>query len=116
METIRGYVDGIIFRNEENGYTVLTLVVKGKEITCVGSFPYIGEGELLEAEGSFAAFERTSLSERSESLSFSGEVSRSSPCGAAGSLSSWHLLLSSVRKKKCGRDASRAFSMTGGYL
>ncbi len=54
METIRGYVDGIIFRNEENGYTVLTLVVKGKEITCVGSFPYIGEGELLEAEGSFA--------------------------------------------------------------
>ncbi len=53
METIKGYVDGIIFRNEDNGYTVLTLVVKGKEITCVGSFPYIGEGELLAAEGSF---------------------------------------------------------------
>ena len=53
METITGYVDHIIFRNEDNGYTVLTLVQKKEEITCVGTFQYIGQGELIEAQGEF---------------------------------------------------------------
>ena len=45
METISGYVDHIIFRNEENGYTVLVLVSDGEEVTCVGIFTDISEGE-----------------------------------------------------------------------
>ena len=36
-ETIEGYVGHIIFRNEENGYTVMVVVAEEEEITCVGS-------------------------------------------------------------------------------
>ena len=44
-------MDHIIFRNEENGYTVLNLKMKGAELTCVGTLPSVGEGELIEADG-----------------------------------------------------------------
>lgn len=54
MKTIEGYVEHIIYRNQDNGYTVLTVVVDGEEITCVGTFAYIGEGELIEAEGDYS--------------------------------------------------------------
>ena len=40
--TVEGYVEHIIFRNEDNGYTVLNLMVNGSELTCVGIFEYIG--------------------------------------------------------------------------
>lgn len=53
MAVIEGYVEKIVYRNEENGYTVLSLVNDGEEITCVGTFQYIGEGECLEAEGEY---------------------------------------------------------------
>ncbi len=53
METISGYVDHIIFRNEENGYTVLVLVSDGEEVTCVGIFTDISEGENIECVGEF---------------------------------------------------------------
>lgn len=49
--TIEGYVDHLIFRNEDNGYTVLNLIVDGQELTCVGMFPYISEGEMIQAKG-----------------------------------------------------------------
>lgn len=49
--TVEGYVDHIIFRNNDNGYTVMVLVCDGEELTCVGSLQYIGEGELIEARG-----------------------------------------------------------------
>ena len=45
-EKVEGYVEHIIFRNEENGYTVLNLSMKGRGLTCVGTLPMIGEGEL----------------------------------------------------------------------
>lgn len=54
-DTIEGYVEHIIFRNEENGYTVLNLSVDGSELTCVGTFQYVNEGELLEATGEYTA-------------------------------------------------------------
>lgn len=44
MERIKGYVDHIIYRNSENGYTVLILIGEDEEITCVGTLHYIGEG------------------------------------------------------------------------
>ena len=40
-EKVEGYVEHIIFRNEENGYTVLNLSMKGRELTCVGTLPMI---------------------------------------------------------------------------
>ena len=53
MDQITGYVDHIIFRNEENGYTVFVLENDDGEVTCVGTIPFLTEGELVEAEGSF---------------------------------------------------------------
>lgn len=51
--TLNGTVEEIIFRNEENGYTVLLLNVKGDMITAVGKFPLVNAGENLELQGSY---------------------------------------------------------------
>ena len=53
QDTIEGYVEHIIFRNEDNGYTVLNLMSEGSEVTCVGIFEYVSEGELLELHGTY---------------------------------------------------------------
>lgn len=53
METVTGYVENIVFRNAENGYTVFRLENDDGEITCVGTFNYISEGELLEVSGEY---------------------------------------------------------------
>ena len=53
-DVIKGYVEHIIYHNEENGYTVLSMTGEdGDEITLVGSFSSVGEGEYLEAEGEY---------------------------------------------------------------
>ncbi len=51
MKTISGYVEIITYRNEDNGYTVLTLSSGKKQIRCTGNFGYISLGEYLEIEG-----------------------------------------------------------------
>lgn len=48
-----GYVEHIVFRNDENGYTVFNLENDDGELTCVGSFNFINEGELLELQGDY---------------------------------------------------------------
>ena len=53
MEKIAGYVEHIIYRNTDNGYTVLNLVSGEEEITCVGIFAAITEGENIEATGDY---------------------------------------------------------------
>ena len=52
-ETIEGYVDHIIFQNRDNGYTVACLVSQGEEITCVGKFRFLSEGETIRARGTY---------------------------------------------------------------
>ena len=51
MKTVSGYVENITFRNEDNGFTVLTLSSGKEDITCTGNFGYIGQGEYVEIEG-----------------------------------------------------------------
>ena len=53
MDSIKGYVEHIVFRNDENGYTVLNLKNEDGEVTCVGSFHFIEEGELLSLTGEY---------------------------------------------------------------
>lgn len=53
MEKVKGYVDHIVFRNEDNGYTVLNLSNEDGELTCVGTFHYISEGEFIEVSGEY---------------------------------------------------------------
>ncbi|MCH5248814.1 MAG: ATP-dependent RecD-like DNA helicase [Lachnospiraceae bacterium] len=55
MDKIRGYIEHIVYRNNENGYTVLSLVVSDEEITCVGNFRTIDQGETIEATGNYVA-------------------------------------------------------------
>lgn len=53
METIKGYVEHIVYRNEENGYTVFNLNNDDGDLTCVGKLHYIEEGGLLELTGEY---------------------------------------------------------------
>ena len=53
MEQITGYVEHIVFRNEENGYTVMNFVSEEEEITCVGVFSVLSEGMYLKLEGEY---------------------------------------------------------------
>ncbi|MBQ7917800.1 MAG: ATP-dependent RecD-like DNA helicase [Clostridia bacterium] len=50
---ISGSVEHIIYRNSENGYTVLELFAEKRMITVSGKFPIVGVGEVLELEGEF---------------------------------------------------------------
>ena len=53
MEELEGYVENIVFRNEENGYTVLHLSHPewDDEVCCVGCFSYVAEGQYLVIQG-----------------------------------------------------------------
>ncbi len=53
MDTVKGFIEHIIFRNVENGYTVLNLVDGEEEITCVGIFQTADQGETIEAQGEY---------------------------------------------------------------
>ncbi len=53
METLKGYVEHIIYQNAENGYTVMNVVSEEEEITCVGMFRGLGPGETVELTGEY---------------------------------------------------------------
>lgn len=54
-ETVTGYIDHVIFRNEDNGYTVMVLkgMEEERELTCVGTFPAITQGAAIEVSGNY---------------------------------------------------------------
>lgn len=54
MKTIKGFIDHIIYRNKDNGYTVLNLLTQEGELTCVGFFKTMDQGETIEAQGDYA--------------------------------------------------------------
>jgi exodeoxyribonuclease V alpha subunit len=51
MATVKGYVEKIKYRNEENGYTILSISADKDDFVLVGTFPYINEGDYVEATG-----------------------------------------------------------------
>ncbi len=55
MERFKGYVNKIVYRNEDNGYTVFELNLdEDDDLTCVGTVPYITEGEFVEVTGEYS--------------------------------------------------------------
>lgn len=52
-ETINGFVEKVVYRNAENGYTVVNISVEGDDVVCTGYFSDIAEGDQIIAEGSF---------------------------------------------------------------
>lgn len=56
LENAEGYVEKIVYRNAENGYTVLSLSGEDtEELTCVGTFSFINEGEYVKLKGTMIA-------------------------------------------------------------
>lgn len=53
LDCVEGFIENIIFRNEDNGYTVFNIIFNGEEITCVGSLSYVSAGEYIVARGAF---------------------------------------------------------------
>lgn len=54
MEKVTGYIDHIIYQNQENKYTVLLLITKNQqELVCVGVFPVVDNGIYISAEGEY---------------------------------------------------------------
>lgn len=53
VKYVEGFVENIIFRNEDNGYTVFEIEYKGDDITCVGTLSSVDTGEFIAADGVF---------------------------------------------------------------
>lgn len=53
METIKGFVDHIIFQNADNGYTVLSLSAEDGETILVGMLKGAAQGDSIQAEGDY---------------------------------------------------------------
>ena len=51
METIKGTVEHIVFRNNNNGYTVAHFDIDGNLVTVVGNFDELNHGEYLKLTG-----------------------------------------------------------------
>jgi exodeoxyribonuclease V alpha subunit len=49
--TTKGYISKIIYRNDETGYTVMTVETENDEVCCVGVMAVFDEGEYVEVEG-----------------------------------------------------------------
>ncbi|SEG21302.1 exodeoxyribonuclease V alpha subunit [Butyrivibrio sp. Su6] len=52
-EIVKGYIDHFIYKNEENGYGVVNLIVNEEEVTCTGTFKDADVGDTLEIEGTY---------------------------------------------------------------
>ena len=53
METRKGFVEHIIYKNPLNGYGVINLMSDEEEITCTGIFTHLDEGECIEVNGDY---------------------------------------------------------------
>lgn len=53
MQKLSGTVEGIIYRNDENGYTVFVLSGEKFQETVTGTFPILREGDFVTLRGDF---------------------------------------------------------------
>lgn len=80
LERLEGDVESIVYRNDENGYTVVELDSDGELMTAVGNMPLIAVGETLSLLGFY-------VNHSSYGRQFSVKVcERSMPVGAASIL------------------------------
>ena len=70
-EIIRGILSAVVFRNEENGYSVVKLdsVTDGESFTAVGTLPDVYPGETLELTGQWIANARYGQQFRADTFS-----------------------------------------------
>ena len=53
MTSVEGTIMEIVYRNEENTYTVLEIDHEGKLLTCVGNIPLLQPGEFVRFYGAY---------------------------------------------------------------
>ena len=53
MEMLSAVAEETVYRNDENGYTVLTVRAGKRRFTAIGIMPQIGEGERLDLDGTW---------------------------------------------------------------
>ena len=68
LEILAGYVEHIVYQNRDNGYTVLNLACEDGEVTCVGIFHGISEGESIEVKGEYTTHPSYGLQLKAESF------------------------------------------------
>ena len=51
MLELEGTVSGIVFRNDDNGYSIVRFSCEGEQVTLVGYMPLVREGEQLKVRG-----------------------------------------------------------------
>jgi exodeoxyribonuclease V alpha subunit len=51
MLELEGTVSGIVFRNDDNGYSIVRFSCEGEQVTLVGYMPLVREGEQLKVKG-----------------------------------------------------------------
>jgi len=55
MQEIQGFVDTIVYQNDENGYAIARIKDRDETITIVGYIPYLSEGQSLKLVGDWTA-------------------------------------------------------------
>lgn len=78
METIEGQVERVTFFNEQNGFSVLRVKVRGHRdlVTVLGALPAVNGGEWVSATGEWARDPQHGLQFRADTLSASAPNSR----------------------------------------
>ncbi len=78
MQQYRGIIEGVIFRNEETGYSVLALRTDfGESFTVVGIIPFAEEGDFISVDGEWVHHGSYGRQFRADSFSFSQPGTRS---------------------------------------
>ena len=109
MEQVKGYVEHIIYRNDDNGYTVMNLMNGEEEIVCVGNFRTIDLGETLEVSGNYTEHPMYGMQLKAESYRV---VEPDDEAGmerylASGAIKGVGAALASRIIKKFGKDTFR---------
>ena len=109
MEQVKGYVEHIIYRNDDNGYTVMNLMNGEEEIVCVGNFRTIDLGETLEVFGNYTEHPMYGMQLKAESYRV---VEPDDEAGmerylASGAIKGIGAALASRIIKKFGKDTFR---------
>lgn len=75
---IKGIITNIIFRNDDSGYTILSVDTSDSDITCVGTMPFFNQGDNVEMEGEIVYHDKYGEQFNISSISLLKPSSRSS--------------------------------------
>ncbi len=69
MDEIKGVIQDIVFRNEQNGYSVVEIECEKEVVTVVGYFAFLNLGEMIKADGTWIQHKDYGMQFKMESYS-----------------------------------------------